>query len=159
MSQNPRIPDDFATAFESAFARLQLLVLEACEGAEPWPARVAAAIHAALDFAIADPAATRVLAVDALLERAEGDPRYLRMLSYFAELLREGAPPDPRRPALTEEALVGGIAVIVADHLRAGSLDRLGAAAPELVELMLLPYLGGAEAKDWARRTARERPR
>jgi hypothetical protein len=125
MSPNPHVPDDFATAFESAFARVQLLVLKACEGAEPWPAWVAAAIHAALDFATADPAATRVLALDALLERVEGDPRYSRMLSYFAELLREGAPPAPRRPALTEEASVGGIAVMVADHLRAGNLDRL----------------------------------
>lgn len=144
-------PDDFATAFESAFARLQLLVLEACEGTEPWPARVSATIHAALDFATSDPAAARVLAVDALLERAEGGPRYLRMLSYFAELLGEGAPPDRRRPALTEQALVGGIAVMVADHLRAGKLDRLREAAPELVELTLLPYLGAGEARRWGR--------
>ena len=43
---------------------------------------------------------------------------------------------------------------ISVDHLRSGSLDRLREIAPELVHLMLLPYLGFDEAKRWAESTA-----
>jgi hypothetical protein len=150
MDDFPQPPDDFAHAFESAFARLQVAVLEACARARPWPAQVAAAIETALAFAAADPAAARVLLVRAPVERPDGPGRHLRLVECFAELLAAEAPRDRRRPASAAEAVVGGIAVIVADHIRADDPQALPALLPELVELALVPYLGRAEARRWA---------
>jgi hypothetical protein len=73
------------------------------------------------------------------------------MIEHFAELLRAEAPPDRRRPTTTEQALVGGIATTIADRLRFETPDALVATVPELVEFVLLPYLGPAEARRWAR--------
>lgn len=153
MDDPPRSPRDFPHAFESAFARLQVAVLEACDRAGPWPAKVAAALEAALAFAAADPAFARVLVVRAPVERPDGPGRYLRLVEYFSDLLAAGAPRDRRRPASVAEAVVGGLAVIVADHLRADDSQSLPALASELVELALSPYLGRAEARRWADRS------
>jgi hypothetical protein len=68
----------------------------------------------------------------------------------FADLLRAEAPHDERRPASTEEALVGGMAMIVAEQLRLGSLQCLPVIAPELAELALAPYLG-RPGRRWGR--------
>jgi hypothetical protein len=91
MDHDPQLPDDFSHAFESAFARLQVAVLEACGRARPWPAGVAAAVEAALAFAAADPAAARVLAIQAPVERPDGAGR----------AARRRRPSGPTAPAAT----------------------------------------------------------
>jgi hypothetical protein len=83
-----------------------------------------------------------VLTIQALARRPNGAARYLRLVEYFSGLLRSEAPRDECRPASTEEALVGGIATIVAEQLRLDAAQRLPALVPELVELTLVPYLG-----------------
>ncbi len=153
MDETSNPPDDFATAFESAFARLQVVVATACAGDQAWPAKVAAAIYAALDFAVADPTAARLLTIDTLIERASGGRRYAQLIERFAELLRAGAPRERRLPASTEQALIGGLATTVTAHLRTGRLAQLPEVGPELVELILMPYLGRSEAQRWARLT------
>lgn len=141
--------DDFSTNL----AKLQSAILEACGREDEWPAKLAAGIYAALDFAAADRAAARILIVD-VWDRNEGD-HYRQMIGCFSKLLGELAPRDERLPTSSDEALVGSIATVVADHVRSGRLNRLGAIAPELVHLTLLPYLGFDEAKRWTQATAR----
>lgn len=144
-------PGDFPEAFSGAVARLQVAVLTACEREELWPAKVAAAVAAAIEFAARDPESVQLLTVHALIHRPDGGQRYVRTIEHFAELLRNEAPRDGRRPRTTEQALVGGIATTIADRLRFDSPDSLLATIPELVEFVLLPYLGPKEARDWAR--------
>lgn len=143
-------PDDFAGAFESAFAGLQVRVETACAAEAEWPAQIVAAVRAALEFAASDPGAIRLLAVRALVERPDGPSRYLRLIDHFAARLRAGAPADDRRPASTEQALVGGLATMIGEHLRSGEEMRLPRLAPEFAEMLLVPYLGRAEARRWA---------
>jgi hypothetical protein len=146
---------DFPAAFSAAVARLQVAVLEACEGEELWPAKIAAAVVAAVGFAAREPESVQLLAVDALIRRPDGGQRYVRMIEHFAELLRAEAPPDGRRPKTTEQALVGGVATTIADRMRHGTSEELRAAVPELVEFVLLPYVGPVEARAWAGWAAR----
>lgn len=136
--------------FTASFAQLQGAVHDACGAAMEWPAKISAAIHAALEFAASQPQATRTLTMEARVSRFDGGRAYLQMIGYFSELLRVGAPHDQPLATSTEEALVGGIATVVSDHLRSGRAHRLVDVAPELVYLTLLPYLGFAEAKRWA---------
>jgi hypothetical protein len=143
--------DDFVRAFGSAFAHLQVEVREACRSHQEWPQKVAAGFHAALDFVAQEPASARVLLLDALIERPHGFRRYVRLIEHFADLLGTEA---THLPPSTRQALVAAIVVIAAAHLRAGKLTELVAAGPELVELILLPYLAAGEAKRWAAETA-----
>ncbi len=154
MNDQSASQDDFEAAFEVARLRLRRAVLVACPPGAEWQQRVAVAIYAVLDFAVAEPAAIRALTRDALLQRPAGPERFLELTTEFAELLRSTAPADAQLPDSTEQALIGAIAMVITDHLRDGRLDRLRAAGTELVELVLQPYLGRAAA----RRAARGRP-
>jgi hypothetical protein len=150
MDDIPNSPDDFPAAFSGAVGRLQVAVIEACQEEKKWPAKVAVAIAAAVDFAATEPESVRLLTVEALIQRPDGGRRYVRTIEHFADLLRIEAPVDERRPKSTEQALVGGVATTIADRMRHGTPSELLAAVPELVEFVLLPYVGGSEAKRWA---------
>ncbi len=128
-------------------------MLEACQGEGVWPAKVAAAVRAAVEFAAAEPERARLLTIESLVHRPDGGERYARTIEHFAELLRAEAPQDRRRPKSTEQALIGGLARTLADHLRTEDFDALRASVPELVELLLVPYVGRAEAREWAMRS------
>jgi hypothetical protein len=154
MSQDQTTPEDFAVAFDAAAERLRATVQGACPPEVEWPERVAAAIYAVLDFAVADPAAICVLTRDALLQRPAGADRLLELTAEFAAQLRALVPRDPRLPDSTEQALIGAVAMTIAEHLRGARLDRLREAGPQLVELSLRPYLG----REQARRAARALP-
>jgi hypothetical protein len=149
MDDIPNSPGDFPAVFSGAVGRLQVAVLEACREQEQWPAKVAVAVAAAVDFAATEPESVRLLTVEALIQRPDGGRRYVRTIEHFADLLRIEAPVDERRPKSTEQALVGGVATTIADRMRHGTPSELQAAIPELVEFVLLPYVGGAEAKRW----------
>jgi hypothetical protein len=150
MDDIPNSSGDFPAVFSGAVGRLQVAVLEACRQQSLWPAKVAAAIAAAVDFAATEPESVQLLTVEALIQRPDGGRRYVRTIEHFAELLRAEAPVDERRPKSTEQALVGGVATTIADRMRHDTLSELRAAIPELVEFVLLPYVGSAEAKRWA---------
>src|SRR5215218_5453103 len=141
-------------AFPLALANLEAEILDACAGEEEWPAQVAAAIYAGVDFAIAHPELADTLAYD-VSPRAETLQRYENVIGRLTGFLRVKAPVDHRLPGSTDEALVAGIVGLVGDHLRIGRLDRLEELRPELVLLTLLPYLGFTEAKKWADEAAK----
>lgn len=138
------------SAFEPAFARLQIRIETACVGASGWPAQVAAGIRAALAFAAADPASAEALTNDALAAGKDGYARYDRMLAHFGERLLPGRalhPDGERLPEIVEKAMVGGIATLIAQRLTAGREAELSALAPEAIQFVLTPYLGAAEAR------------
>jgi hypothetical protein len=151
LNREPDSPLDFDAAFDAAAPRLRQAVLAACPRDADWPARVAAAIYAVLDFALADPQAICILTRGALIQRPHGPNRFLELVEHFAELLRAQVPQDDELPASTERAVIGAVAVTIADHLRHDRLDRLRDAGPELVELSLRPYLGREQARRRAR--------
>jgi hypothetical protein len=146
--------DEFPAEFSGAVGRLQVAVLEACAKEEEWPAKVASAIGAAIDFSVSEPEEVRLLTIEALVQRPDGGRRYVRTVEHFAELLRSVTPEERRRPASTELALIGGLATSIAHHLRSDTLTELLETVPELVEFALLPYLGHEEARRWAEWTA-----
>ena len=143
-------PGDFASAFESAFARLQVLLEMACVSGGPWPERVRIAIRQALEFAAAEPAAASVLTNGALAEGVDGVERYERLMTYLAGLLEAGRAESPHGgdlPPATERSLVGGVAAIIGNRVdrdRGGELDDL---VPDVIQFVLTPYIGTAEAR------------
>jgi hypothetical protein len=150
MSEPALDPDDFSAAFEAAFARLQVGILEACTRETRWPQKIAAGIRAGLEFAMADVAGARVLTSEALAHGQDGIERHERLLAYLGEHLlagrREG-PDGERLPEITERAMVGGVVALVEQRLDLGRGEELQALVPEAIQFVLTPYLGAAEAR------------
>ncbi len=144
--------------FPLALNRLETAVLDACAGADEWPAQVAAAIYAGVDFAIENPAAAGELTMEAAA-RAGDISQYERVIGRLAGFIRVNAPIESRLPVSTDEAVVAGIVGLVGDHVRAGRVKRLSQLRPELVLLALLPYLGFEDAQSWANRMPQSRKR
>ena len=143
-----------AGGFESAFAQLQVPVEAACTAEGEWPYRIAAGIRAALAFAAADPIAAQALTNGALAHGAEGFARYNRMLNHFGERLVHGRmqrPEGPTLPEITEWAMVGGLATLIAEWVDTGKAAELPTVAPEAIQFVLTPYIGVEEAKRVAR--------
>jgi hypothetical protein len=137
------------TAFDTTFARLQIHVETACVAEEEWAAQIAAGIRAALAFAVRDPAAVRTL-TKALAGGRDGCARYDRMLSHFGERLLPGRavrPGGDDLPEITEKAMVGGLATLIAQFVDTGRAGELPALAPEAIQFVLTPYVGTGEAR------------
>jgi hypothetical protein len=155
MGDVPGSPEDFASVFETAFARVQIAVEEASTGQPDWSSRMAAAIRAGLEFAAADPAAANVLTNEAIAAGPDGIARYRRLTRYIAEALAGGrgrAHEGDEAPGVTEQALAGGLLGLIAERLTSGREGELPGLAPEAIEFALTPYVGTAEAKRAARR-------
>lgn len=145
--------DDFAAAFEDAFAHLRIRVETACAGERDSPVRVALGIRAAFAFAVDCPRAVRLLTDEALSRGEEGQVEYRRMISYFAGLLRSAREPgsrDGHAPAIAEDAIVGGVALLVARRLAHGREGELPAAASDATRLVLTPWVGIDRARQIA---------
>ena len=149
MSERAPHSDDFADAFQTAFARLQIVIETACAPEPDWPRRVAAAIRAALEFAAAHPDEAGLLTNGALAAGREGFERYDRMLDHFARALRPGREQRPHGrdlPEVTDKAMVGGLASLIANRLDTAP-GLLRPLAPEAIQFVLTPYLGAEEAR------------
>lgn len=137
---------------------LEASVAAACMPREEWPAQVAAGIYAGVDFAIGHPSVVEALLVLETTEKASASG-YTSTIERLARLISRDAPEGSRLPGSTDEALVAGIVGLVGDHVRVGRFEALEALRPDLVLLALLPYLGFAEAREWANRFAADEDR
>jgi hypothetical protein len=149
----------FTSAFEGAFAGLQVELEEAWAGQLAWPLRVAAAVGAGLRFAAADPGAAQTLTSEALAAGPEGIARHERLISYLRAGLalgRRARPENERLPDITEHAMASGVVMLVAQRVDQGRAAELPALVPEAIQFVLTPYLGAEEARRVAARFGAE---
>jgi len=140
----------FASAFEGAFAGLQVELEKAWGSQLTWPLRVAAAIQAGLGFAAADPGAVQTLTNGALAAGPAGIARHERLIAYLRgglALGRRQRAENERLPGFTEQAMASGVVMLVAQRVDRGRAAELPALAPEAIQFVLTPYLGGEEAR------------
>lgn len=146
----------FLAAVKVGSAGLLQLGSEAFTHDTEWPEAVVIGTHALLRGVAAEPEYTRLGMVDALAAGPEAlDLREAAMLQLAALL-------DPGRalaeasgravPAITAEAIVGGIWQAIHLEVLARRSSRLPLLAPLLAHFALLPYLGAKEALRHARR-------
>jgi len=137
-------------AQDAFFNRLWLDVSAACESADEWPLRVRAAMAAILASLAEASAPARVFAIEATAASLVAAERQFAALDQFAKLLRDGRdlyPCAATLPAATERALIGGIASILSGHLLVEEPQAIPGLESELVELVLIPYVGAGEAR------------
>jgi AcrR family transcriptional regulator len=138
-------------AAQDAFLnRIWLDALDACETAGEWPARVRAALRAVILSLAEASTLARVFMIEVTAASFAAAERQFAVLDSFARLLRDGRrlyPEASGLPVATERALVGGIASIISGHLLAEEPRALAALEPELVEIVLVPFVGPGQAK------------
>ena len=142
--------DNFAASFEAAFGRLQVRLETACVAPAPWVKRVVEGIRQGLRFAASEPAAANVLTNEAQAHAGDGLERYDRLLRYLAGLLepgREESPHGALLPEVTERAIAGGVATIVANRVDRGREAELLGLTAEVAQFVLTPYFGTEEAR------------
>jgi AcrR family transcriptional regulator len=140
----------FVAAYDDSVERIRALVLAACTEREDWARGVTAALSALLDFFAAETAQAQLVLVEGLRAGRGVYHRYQVALQSFVPYLRAGAPAPgggERPPEATDEAVVGGIASLLARRVLAGETETTPALLPEIAEFALTPYVGTAEAR------------
>lgn len=142
--------DCVLVAHEVAFGRLAAGLKRACAAEGEWPGKVAAAVAAAIDYATAVPEEAQLLVLDAIGTEPVLARQAVASTDGLIGLLRSGREQSERAaglPELTERALVGAMTSVIGARLVAGQADTLPALKPQLVELVLMPYVGLEEAR------------
>lgn len=142
-------------AHDVVFERYLAVLVRACNSESEWPLKIKAAMATTIAFAMDEPEQAQLLALDAIAGDAEVTSRVLASSDHLASLLSAGRQHSPRGPeqlpALTEKALVGAVSALLAGRLMNGEADSLPELEPQVVELILTPYLGAEEATRVAR--------
>jgi AcrR family transcriptional regulator len=123
----------------------------ACSEQVTWPDGVAAGVGGALEFAVRSPSEARLVL---LASHTVSEPKLMDAAIATHErlesLLRTGRQrcDEARSPVeTTESALIGAATTVVGSRLSAGHVDGLQQLGPELVQIILAPYLGYEEAQ------------
>lgn len=115
----------------------------------PWPEQVCAALRATLVVIAAAPQAARVALVEVQTAGPEALASYERTHDAIVPLLRRGREQSPyaeRLPGTLEEATIGGVAWLLHQRLVRGEVETIDEVYPEMVQIVLGPYLGEDEA-------------
>ena len=121
---------------------------------QDWPRAVRAGLDKLLDWLAARPSKAH-LAFVALLEiGADAHRIRYEALQKFGAALAPGYERASNVPAVTGEAIAGGIFELIAEEIRRGRAERLRALLPLVTYITLAPFIGPQEAV----RIARERP-
>jgi AcrR family transcriptional regulator len=140
----------FVAAYDDAVERVRERVLGACKEADDWATGVLGGLAALLTLLAAEPAQAGLVLVEGLRAGRGVYDRYQVALQSFVPYLRDGAPAPAGAeppPEATDEAVVGGIASLLARRVLAGETSKLGEFLPEIAEFALTPYMGAAEAR------------
>jgi AcrR family transcriptional regulator len=149
--------DSKEACFFDCFALLEEHLVEvmdeAAKAERGWPAKVRAQLAAILEELSANPDLVRFALI---APPAAGGPfleRYRAFLERLVAVVADERPSKSRKPNEGAElAMAGGLAALLVAKVNAGEGERLPELLPELVELVLAPYLGHARATEEARR-------
>ena len=117
---------------------------------EEWPLRVKQAVAATLGFIAETATRARFFAVEAPAAGPLMLDRYMVAAARVAIHLRAGRDHYPKAadlPEMTEQILVFGTACLISAALLSEEPSSLSSLEPELVEILLTPYLGQDEAR------------
>lgn len=127
---------------------------EAGEGQRGWPARVRAELDALLEIFAANPDLVRFTLIAPPAAGGEIAAAQRVLLERLLTTLGEGRPKGARKPSTgAEHGLIGGLAALIVDKVKAEQGERLPELLADLVELVLTPYLGRDRALAEARRS------
>ena len=119
-----------------------------------WPERVRDGLAEILRRLAENPALARLLTVEAARASTASRARQRASLSHLAGLLRAGRPDRPALPDELEELLLAGALALVARYVEDDHAEQLPDATVQLLEYLLIPYLGHDETARALRQVA-----
>lgn len=132
------------------FKRLWLDIEGGCDPGAPWPQQIQGGVASLIGTLIETAATARLFVIEAPSASLAAAERQYAALSRLAALLRRGRclyPSAAGLPEATERALIGGTVSIVCEHLLAENTEEISRLQPQLIEVLLSPYLGEEEAR------------
>lgn len=146
--------DCFLATYELAGGWLSERIEHAATAERQWASQVRAGVGEALRLLATNPALARLVAIDAIQAGEAARERQRACLARFAEALRTGRRGRPDLPLELEEMLLGGVLMTVGRYVDAGRSEQLPEATDELLQYLLLPYLGAIKTKRLVERAA-----
>jgi AcrR family transcriptional regulator len=140
----------FLAAYDDSVEQLRTEALAACADHEDWADRVCAALTAVLAYLAAFPARADLLLVEGLRAGPGIYYRFQAAVQGFVPRLEEDAPAPAssgEAPEAIDEAVVGGVASLLARRVLAGEAEQLRRFFPDVAEFVLTPYVGSEEAR------------
>ncbi len=139
--------DCFLTTYDLAGEWLRERVAAAADAEDGWVPRVRAGVNEALRLLSANPALARLFAVDALQAGSVARERQQACLARFAAALRTGRTDQTDLPVELEEMLLGGALATIGRYVDSGRSEQLADVGDELLQYLLIPYLGPGETR------------
>jgi len=121
-------------------------------------------LNSVMDYFCEDPAFADMCIVEVLAAGPAAIERRDNSLRALAKIIDEAAKELPKRtlpPAITSQAIVGGIYEVMYSRILRGELEQLPGLVPDMVYALLLPFVGredAAEAQKKAKRRTAKRP-
>jgi AcrR family transcriptional regulator len=139
--------DCFFATFETIADHLFTVAAEAAATERSWPRRVRAAMAALLNSLAANPDLARYILIEPQRAGGKVAERFRSATEPALIELERGLPKRVKVPSPeVQDALLAGMAALVARRVEAGEGERLEELLPELVEIFLTPYIGREEA-------------
>jgi AcrR family transcriptional regulator len=137
--------DAFLVAYEVGHGKSLALVERAHDSGPDWPSSVRAGITTLLGFLASEPAFAHMALVDALTATPRTAERANKGITQYLELLAPGfdeAPDASRPPAVSTEAIAGGIHELCLTYTILGHAGRLTELTPWVIYFTLAPFIG-----------------
>jgi len=151
--------DCLLAAVDRAVALAHARALEGWATQEDWLDRVRVALHALLEFFDREPQLARLCLVHSSSPEPQIVARRREIVRELASVLDSGRPRKGKGPpAITSEALVGGILSVVQARLLKPRRNRLVDLAGPMMSFISLPYRGASVADLELRRRLRAAP-
>ncbi len=146
----------FLEFFDATFVAIDRRVRGAlsAEPEAPWSRHVAVALRTVFGWIIEEPIIARACIVEGPTAGPSFLGRYAAAGKAFVPLFRAGRELNPhgdQLPATLEETLAGSVLWSAYQRLIIGEVERLEQLLPEVIELVLRPYIGRREAAHVAR--------
>jgi AcrR family transcriptional regulator len=152
--------DCFLAALDEAVQRIAAVVVPAYEHPGSWRSKTRAALTALLESLARDPATGRLLIVESLAAGPGARERRQNVLLQIIAVIdlgrTEGKAGNP--PALTAEGIVGGVLSVLHARLADRDPGSLVELTGPLMGMIVLPYLGPADARKEIEQPTPKRP-
>ncbi len=141
--------DAFLVAYEIGHAKGLALVERAFFAEEDWRQGIKAALRALLDYLASEPSFAHLALVETLSATERSSDRFYSGVGGYAQMLVPGfehAAAQARPPAITVEAIVGGVSELCLHHAVQGRISQLPELLPDTTYVALAPFIGAEEA-------------
>jgi AcrR family transcriptional regulator len=135
--------DCFLQVYDQLIDQATGLISAALSAQDAWPQRLADGLAAVLELIEANPTAARFLLLVSQTATPEVTAHHMATITSLARFMLEGrALSDDAIPPILDSALPGGVAYILGSHLSTRPSEPIADLYPELLRILLLPYLG-----------------